>query len=95
MIAKGFAAATNVAIGKRGKIYVTELFGNQISQINSNGKVRRFVKLNQPSAVEFFRGKVYATYDTFPPTDDQGNPAGPPDGKVAVIMPSGSTVTGD
>ena len=89
VVADGFASATNVAIGKKGKIYVAELFANQISQINRNGDVRRFVQLNQPSAVEYFRGKLYATYDTFPPQD------GPPNGKVAVITKSGGTVTGE
>ena len=81
VIAGGFAGATNVALGG-GKIYVTELFGGKISQINSKGRVSRFMKLASPSAVEFFRGKVYATYNTFPPPD------GPPNGKLAVIDPT-------
>jgi hypothetical protein len=82
LVADGFSGATGVAIGGK-KIYVAELFGGKISQISKNGKVRRFKALNQPSAVEFFRGKVYATYDTFP-ADDQS----PPDGKLVVLDPT-------
>jgi hypothetical protein len=82
LVAKGFAGATNVAIGKGGKIYVAELFGGRISQVGKGGNVRGFKKLNQPSAVEYFKGKLYATYDTFPPD------AGPPNGKVAIIDPT-------
>ncbi|WP_162529672.1 ScyD/ScyE family protein [Nocardioides caldifontis] len=82
VVAKGFAGATNVAIGKGGKIYVAELFGGRISQIGKGGKIRGFKPLNQPSAVEYYKGKLYVTYDTFPPE------AGPPAGKVAVLDPT-------
>jgi hypothetical protein len=81
LVADGLAGATGVAIGKK-KIYVAELFGGRIAQISKSGNVRRFKALNQPSAVEFFRGKVYATYNTFPPE------SGPPNGKVVVLDPT-------
>jgi len=83
VLARGFAGATDVAIGG-GKVYVAELFGGKISKINlKNGKVSRFVPLPLPSAVEYFRGKVFATYDALP-ADEQS----PPDGKLAVIDPT-------
>ena len=44
LIARGFAGATNLALGKRGEIYVTELFGDRISVIK-HGHVKPYVSL--------------------------------------------------
>ena len=52
-LATGFAGATNLAIGKHGRIYVTELFGNQISLVR-RGHVSPFVDL--PGVVSVERG---------------------------------------
>ena len=52
-LATGFAGATNLAIGKHGRIYVTELFGNQISLVR-RGHVTPFVDL--PGVVSVERG---------------------------------------
>ncbi len=60
----GFVSATNVAIGPHGKIYVAELFANQISVLK-NGAVTPFVEVPLPGSVEFARGKLYASIDVF------------------------------
>jgi hypothetical protein len=52
-LATGFAGATNLAVGKHGRIYVTELFGNQISLVR-RGHVSHFVDL--PGVVSVERG---------------------------------------
>jgi hypothetical protein len=51
LVAKGFAGATNLAVGRHGKIFVAELFGGRISTV-MNGKVRTHVKLPGAIAVE-------------------------------------------
>ena len=77
-IAGGFLGATNVALDDRGRIYVTELFGGKVSVIK-HGHVSTLAELPNPAGVEYKRGKVYVSYDVFPPQ------AGPPDGKIATI----------
>lgn len=86
VVAKGFAAATDVAIGKRGKLYVTELFGDKVSVVDRRtGEVSLFAELAQPSAVEYFEGSVYVLHDTFP------GEAGP-DGKLTVFDLDGGPI---
>lgn len=50
-LATGFLGATNLAIGKRGEIYVAELFAGQISVV-SHGTKRPYVSLPGVVAVE-------------------------------------------
>jgi hypothetical protein len=57
-IASGFAGATNLAV-YRGKIYVADLFANQISTVK-NGKPKPYVTLNGALSVESGRGHLYA-----------------------------------
>ena len=60
LIARGFAGATNLALGKRGEIYVTELFGGKISVIK-HGKVKEYVALPGALSVETGRkGNLWA-----------------------------------
>jgi hypothetical protein len=60
LIALGFAGATNLALGKRGEIYVAELFGGRISVIK-NGKVTLYVTLPGALSVETDRkGTLWA-----------------------------------
>jgi hypothetical protein len=74
-VAKGLSSATGLAIGKRGKLYVTELFGNEVSVVNArSGKVRRLVQLEMPTTVEYWKGKLYVTHGVLGP-----------DGKLVVI----------
>ena len=59
-VAKGFLGATNLALGKGGKIYVAELFGGKIS-VAHRGKVRPYVTLPGVVAVETSKsGKLWA-----------------------------------
>ena len=66
LLATGFAGATNLAIGPRGTIYVSELFGNQISKIVHGAPVP-VVSLPDPSGLEWANGKLYVGIDTFDP----------------------------
>ncbi|HEY5784509.1 MAG TPA: ScyD/ScyE family protein [Microlunatus sp.] len=51
VVAGGFLGATNLALGKRGEIYVAELFGGRISVIR-NGRARPYLNLPGVVAVE-------------------------------------------
>jgi len=59
-LAKGFLGATNLAVTPTGRIFVTELFGNRIATVK-DGKAVPFVDLDQPAALEWARGKLYAS----------------------------------
>ena len=63
-LAEGFFGATNVALRPGGKIYVTELFGGQVSLLQ-NGVVTPVRVLPEPAAIEFGRGKLFASTDVF------------------------------
>ena len=78
-IGSNFLGATNVALGARGDIYVAELFGNKVSRLGWNGRNKTIAELNNPAGLEYKDGKLYVSYDVFPPQ------TGPPDGKIATI----------
>jgi hypothetical protein len=60
LVASGFLGATNLAIGKHGKIFVAELFGGQISAIK-HGKADKYLSLPGVVAVETDRsGALWA-----------------------------------
>jgi hypothetical protein len=63
-LAHGFLGATNVAIGKGGRIYVTELFGNRLSMLR-NGVISKVADLPSPAGVEYAHGKLYVSTDVF------------------------------
>ena len=63
-LATGFAGATNVALRPGGKIYVVELFSGTISVLQ-NGQITTVRHLADPAAIEFARGKLFATTDVF------------------------------
>ncbi len=64
ILARGLSAATNVAPAPGGRIYVSELAGGRISLLR-NGTVTPVVDLPAPAAVEYDRGRLYATTDVF------------------------------
>jgi hypothetical protein len=57
-IGKGFAGATNLAVSPQGKVYVTELFGGQVSTIK-DGVARKVVAFEQPTAIEWHSGHLF------------------------------------
>jgi hypothetical protein len=60
LVATGFLGATNLALGKHGKIFVAELFGGQISVVKL-GKAHKYVSLPGVVAVETDRsGALWA-----------------------------------
>lgn len=60
-VATGFTGAVDLAVDRRGTIYVAELFANQISTISRGGQVNVFATVDSPGAVEVGRdGDVYA-----------------------------------
>jgi hypothetical protein len=57
LVASGFLGATNLALGKHGKIFVAELFGDQISVVK-HGKAHKYVSLPGVVAVEIDRRRA-------------------------------------
>jgi hypothetical protein len=58
------SGATDLAIAPDGTIYVTELFGDQISSVSGTG-AQPFVEVTQPAAVEWADGRLFATINAF------------------------------
>lgn len=75
LLARGFAGATGLAVAPDGTVYVAELFGGQISKIVA-GTPQQVAEVPFPAALEWAKGKLYATIDVF------GD-----DGKVVTITP--------
>jgi hypothetical protein len=67
-VAGGFLSATNVALGRGGRIYVAELFADRISVIR-DGRVHTLIQQEglMPAAVEYANGKVYASTQALGP----------------------------
>ena len=63
-LASGFLGATNVAIGKGGRIYVAELFANRISVLR-DGVVKTVAEVPSPAGVEYANGMLYVSTDVF------------------------------
>ena len=59
-IGKGFLAATNLAVSPQGKVYVTELFGGQVSTIK-NGVAKKVFSVEQPAAIEWANGRLFVS----------------------------------
>ena len=59
LVARGFAGATNVAVGKNGRVYVAELFGGRISMIK-HGRIYPYVDLPGAVAVEGWNRSLWA-----------------------------------
>ncbi len=74
-LAGGLAGATNLALGRHGTIYVSEIFAGRVSRID-HGTVTPLIDLPTPAALEYADGKLYVGYDVFEPS---GN------GKVGTI----------
>jgi hypothetical protein len=64
VLARGLAAATNVAVSPSGKVYAAELFGGQVSVIR-NGRATPYVSLPEPAALEYHKGKLYVATNVF------------------------------
>ena len=64
-VATGFLGATNLAVGKGGDIYVTEIFGGKVSKVGPGGTPQTVVELPLPSGLESDDGKLYVSYDVF------------------------------
>ncbi|MCA0250685.1 MAG: ScyD/ScyE family protein [Actinobacteria bacterium] len=58
-IARGFAGATNLAIGSNGRIYVAEYFAGKISVV-SKGKVKPYLALHNVVALEAVGNTLWA-----------------------------------
>lgn len=68
-VATGFAGATNLAVTRSGKVLVTELFAGRIS-VAARGAAHPVIDLPNVVAVEFARGRVYAS--TVAPFGEEG-----------------------
>ncbi len=63
-VATGLLGATNLAIGPRGQIYVSEIFAGKVSQI-VHGAPKTLIELPTPAGLEWANGKLYVGYDVF------------------------------
>ncbi len=80
LVARGFVGATNLAIGDRGEIYVTELFANRVSVLARGASTpQTFLELPLPAAVEVDGKTLYVTTEALPGED------APPSGKVIAV----------
>jgi hypothetical protein len=80
LVARGFSGATNLAVGTKGEIYVTELFGNRVSVIPRGSTTpQTFLEVPVPAAVEVDGKSLYVTTEALP------GPEAPPSGKVIKV----------
>jgi hypothetical protein len=68
-LASGLAGAVDLAVAPDGTVYVAQLFGGKISRIVDSGPYPRAVvtvaDVNEPAALEWHKGMLYATVDAF------------------------------
>lgn len=58
-VATGFAGATGVAVADNGDVYVTQLFGGQVTRIkNGTGTPKHYAQVKMPAAVEWADGDL-------------------------------------
>jgi len=60
----GLAGATNLAMGPGSTIYVSELFGQQVTKVE-DGQVVSSTPVTDPGGLDFFDGTLYAGVDVF------------------------------
>jgi hypothetical protein len=63
-LATGFLGATNLAISSSGQIFVSELFGDQVSRVSHGGPVP-VASITGPAALEWYHGLLYVGADAF------------------------------
>jgi hypothetical protein len=77
LVTRAFSGATNLAIGIKGEIYVTELFGGKVSVIPRGSTTpQTFLEVPLPAAVEVDGRSLYVTTEALPA------PGAPPSGKL-------------
>lgn len=64
VLASGFLGAANVAVDERGRVYVSELFANQISVVRG-GRGVPVASVPSPAGLEYSRGSLVASTDVF------------------------------
>lgn len=77
-IASGFLGATGVAVSPRGTVYVSQLFGNEVSRVTfdrGGSHVSSLATPSTPGAVEWTPWGVVATTDVLSGTDGASAPA--------------------
>jgi len=80
-IVGSLAAPVGLAINGRGDIFVSQLFGGEISKVrHGRHHARTFAKVNMPAALDW-AGRLYATTDVLVGADPSGPPSAP-GGKV-------------
>lgn len=62
LLATGFAGSTNVAVAPGGAVYVAELFAGRVSKLVAGGP-QLVAEVNEPAALEFYRGDLMVTTD--------------------------------
>jgi hypothetical protein len=77
-VAAGFVSATDIAVTDRGDVYVAELFGGRISEVQRGGP-RTVVEVPLPAALEWDGRGLLATTNALP------GEGAPPDGHLVRI----------
>jgi hypothetical protein len=61
-VASGFAGATGVAVAGNGDVYVTQLFGGQVSRIKAGTHTAKtYAEVMMPAAVEWAKGDLFVS----------------------------------
>jgi hypothetical protein len=83
-VAAGFVSTVDLAVADNGDIYVAQLFTGVVSRIKaSNGKVKDFMQLSMPGAIEWTPDFLYATVDALKGLPGRAAPG--PKGKLVRI----------
>jgi hypothetical protein len=84
LVAAGFISTVDLAVTDNGDIYVAQLFTGVVSRIKAgSGKVKDFMKLSMPGAIEWTPDFLYATVDALKGLP--GRAAAGPNGKLVRI----------
>jgi hypothetical protein len=84
LVAAGFISTVDLAVADNGDIYVAQLFTGVISRIKAgSGKVKDFMQLSMPGAIEWTPDFLYATVDALKGLP--GRAAAGPNGKLVRI----------
>jgi hypothetical protein len=74
-VASGFVGAVDLAVTDDGTIYVAELFAGRVSKVVGSAP-ETVVELNEPGAIEYWRGDLFVTMNALSFDEQTGAPLG-------------------
>lgn len=75
-IAGGLTAPVGVAVKNNRTVFVSQLFGGEISKVKRSGRVTTFAHVNMPAALDYARRHLTATTDVLVGAEPGGTPGG-------------------